>query len=193
MDVITRKEARERGLVRFYTGTPCKHGHDCERHAKSGTCVECGNEKSRKWNQSTEYGKRWRNDNPTYAASTSREWRRNNPDKVKAYNLTPGGRLISTINQIKRRSTKKGIECTITKADLVIPELCPVLGIPLDRSSNTRSDNSPSVDRIDNTKGYTVDNIRVISWRANRLKNDASIDEIEAILKYMTENEQATK
>jgi len=44
---------------------------------------------------------------------------------------------------------------------------------------------TPSVDRFDNTKGYTRDNIRVISLRANLLKKDATVDEVRKLLVYM--------
>jgi len=41
MDIISRQEAKERGLKRFYTGVACKNGHDSERYVKSGGCIEC--------------------------------------------------------------------------------------------------------------------------------------------------------
>ena len=41
MDIITRKQAREQGLTRFYTGKPCKRGHDSERQTSSGICCKC--------------------------------------------------------------------------------------------------------------------------------------------------------
>jgi hypothetical protein len=37
---------------------------------------------------------------------------------------------------------------------------------------------SPTLDRIDNSKGYIVGNVWVISMRANRLKSDATVDEL---------------
>jgi len=46
-------------------------------------------------------------------------------------------------------------------------------------------DNVPSVDRIDPTKGYIKGNVEVISWRANHLKNNATVEELEAIVNYM--------
>lgn len=69
--------------------------------------------------------------------------------------------------------------------DIHIPATCPILGIPLVKGNKTMTDNSPSLDRVDSSKGYTKDNIRVISFRANRLKNSFSIEEMEAALKYM--------
>ena len=50
-------------------------------------------------------------------------------------------------------------------------------------------DESPSLDRIDSKKGYTKDNVQVISNRANRLKADGNIEEFKLILKWLMENE----
>lgn len=71
-----------------------------------------------------------------------------------------------------------------------LPEYCPMLGIKLnydgyEKSGWSRTDNSPSIDRIDSTKDYTLDNIQVISWRANRIKNDATPEELRKIADYM--------
>jgi hypothetical protein len=41
------------------------------------------------------------------------------------------------------------------------------------------------IDRIDTSKGYLKDNIKVISWRANRLKSDGTLEELEKIVNYM--------
>jgi len=41
MDIITKQEARERGLTRYFTGQACPHGHVAERRASTSRCVEC--------------------------------------------------------------------------------------------------------------------------------------------------------
>jgi hypothetical protein len=46
---ITRKQAREKGLKRYFTGKPCKRGHVVERRVDTGDCAECVNQRSRKW------------------------------------------------------------------------------------------------------------------------------------------------
>ena len=74
------------------------------------------------------------------------------------------------------RARKRGIQFDLLLEDIVIPAVCPVLGTPMDR---------PSLDRFDPTKGYTADNIRVISMRANTLKSDGTIEELEQVLAYM--------
>lgn len=72
----------------------------------------------------------------------------------------------------------------ITVADLEIPTVCPVLGIPITIASGLGSKpGAPSLDRIDNTKGYIKGNVRVISSRANRLKADATLDELILIVR----------
>ena len=78
----------------------------------------------------------------------------------------------------RKNAKRSGRECELTIDDIVIPEYCPVLGIKLEPGEKICSDTSPSIDRIDSTKGYTKDNIWIISNRANRIKNDATIEEI---------------
>lgn len=87
---------------------------------------------------------------------------------------------------LRHRAEEKGLEFTIDIDDLEIPDVCPVLGIPIERTrGGPPAENSPSVDRIDNTKGYTKDNVHVISFRANRLKNNATPDELRAVADYI--------
>src|SRR6266481_1415047 len=46
-------------------------------------------------------------------------------------------------------------------------------------------DRTPSLDRIDPSKGYIKGNIAVISFRANRLKGNATLDEIRKVINYL--------
>lgn len=63
---------------------------------------------------------------------------------------------------------------------------CPILGIPLDYTTQgPRQENSPSFDRIDSNLGYVKGNVCIISWRANRIKNDGSAEEHRLISNYM--------
>lgn len=92
------------------------------------------------------------------------------------------------LNWARKRAKDKGMDFSITKEDINIPDICPVLGIPLFKGEGSRTDNSPSLDRIDNTKGYIKGNVCVISFRANALKNNGTLLEFKAIIEYMENN-----
>ena len=78
----------------------------------------------------------------------------------------------------QKRARNKNLEFTIKLTDINIPQFCPWLGCELTPSGGGKSTYSPSLDRIDNSKGYTPDNIEVISTRANILKSDATLNEL---------------
>nr|QMP83677.1 MAG: hypothetical protein [Caudoviricetes sp.] len=92
---------------------------------------------------------------------------------------------IKTIyNRLKSSAKKRNIHFDLSLTDLnnlTYPITCPILGIPLKFNRDKLKDNSYSIDRIDSTKGYVIDNIIVISWKANRLKSNATNEELEKI------------
>ena len=102
------------------------------------------------------------------------------PKAPKMFSGLPGRMLLSA----RKRAKERGLEFSLTPEDVPVPSHCPVLGIPMTFGSKDWN-NSPSLDRIDPKKGYTPDNVRVISFRANRIKCDATVAEVEAILAYM--------
>ena len=112
------------------------------------------------------------------------EWRKNNPSYQKKWNKKcPESRLLISARQ---RAKKKGIECTITQDDILIPDICPVFKVPLLKNTPY----APSIDRLDNSKGYTPDNIRVISLRANMMKSDGTLTEHRMLLEWMQQQER---
>lgn len=104
-------------------------------------------------------------------------------------------RLKRLLWQAKNRSIKKGLIFNITLLDLleIYPKdsKCPVFGMPLKFNSNGKGgdrSNSPSIDKVNPFGGYTKDNIRIISWKANELKRSSTIEQLELILQYMKDN-----
>jgi hypothetical protein len=87
--------------------------------------------------------------------------------------------------QAKQRSREKGWVFSLKKSDIRVPKFCPVLGIPLFVGNGRPGPNSPTLDRINNNLPYTASNIMVISFRANELKRDATIDELQSIINYI--------
>lgn len=87
----------------------------------------------------------------------------------------------------KRRAKQRGLPFDITLDDVVIPEKCPALGIPLFHNiggNGQPTDNSPELDRIIPSKGYVKGNIIVVSRRANRVKSNISIEDLVAIADF---------
>lgn len=82
----------------------------------------------------------------------------------------------------RKRAMKLGLPFTITPEHIQIPEDCPVLGFPM--MAEGPRDFRPSLDRRVPAHGYTPENIQVISFRANRIKSDATPDELRRVLLY---------
>jgi len=95
-------------------------------------------------------------------------------------------RLSFMLKEAKRRAKKLGVDFNLTVSDIVFPTHCPVLGIPLSTIINMANrDTAPSLDRTIPEFGYVKGNVQVISFRANRIKNDATFEEIEKLHAWM--------
>lgn len=91
----------------------------------------------------------------------------------------------SMYSRCRYRSQIKGYDFNIEPSDIVIPEKCPILGITLIKGTKDNYMQSPSIDRIDNSKGYVKGNIQIISTKANSMKNSASREELLKFAKYI--------
>jgi hypothetical protein len=89
-------------------------------------------------------------------------------------------------NAAKKRAKDKNLEFSITLNDIVLPKKCPILNIQLEFNEGKAKDNSYSIDRINNQKGYIKGNIQIISFKANTIKSNASLQEIKMIYEYMS-------
>ena len=86
----------------------------------------------------------------------------------------------------KKRAKQAGLEFDLRAEDIQIPEYCPLLGIKLEPGKEKKPTwGSPSLDRFDSTRGYTRDNVWVISHRANTLKQNATLGELKTLVENM--------
>lgn len=118
------------------------------------------------------------------------KYRSANRDKIRAASkktreLHPARLLF---NRAKIRAKRQGREFSITLADIDVPEFCPVLGLRLEFGVGSPKPNSPSLDRIDSALGYVKGNVRVISFRANTIKTDASVGEVAALYEFLIDH-----
>lgn len=119
-----------------------------------------------------EYDKRRRAEKKETMTAYMREWRRNNP-------------VMTLVSAARHRAKRKGVPFSITAEHVTIPETCPYFGIKLVVNRGRMKDNSPTIDRINSSRGYEPGNIEVISWRANRMKGDATAEEHRKIADRM--------
>ena len=101
-----------------------------------------------------------------------RDFRLNNPNEM-------------LFRHARDRAKTKNIPFDITAEDITIPETCPVLGIQLQIGEKVACNNSPTLDRIKPELGYVKGNIQVMSYRANMLKSNATIEELEKVLEHL--------
>lgn len=127
-----------------------------------------------------------RDANKDQFAEYSREYQRN---RRKDFDY----RLQMLINASKQRARLNAREHDICVADIKaiypVDGRCPIFGLKLEFNDAGFRDNSPSIDRIDSAKGYTRDNIQVISWKANRIKGAASLQDLEMLVAYLKQGD----
>lgn len=148
-------------------------------------CKKCGQEIPQTRRRGAKYcsilcrrgyhNKKWRDSNKEgvkdFARQYQRQYQQDNPEKT-------------LLSRAKHRAKKKSLPFNLDLDDIVIPDVCPVLGVPLQRSNSSPSDNSPSLDKIIPELGYTKGNVIIISHRANRIKTNATLDEIKAVYEF---------
>jgi len=107
--------------------------------------------------------------------------------------LTRGKRevALALVRQARRRAVRKDLPFDLVAEDLLVPDYCPALGIPLFRAAGRKAQgpNSPTLDRIVPDLGYVRGNVRVISARANQIKSDATPAELLRVACYYQEHQ----
>lgn len=99
------------------------------------------------------------------------------------------------VRHARKRAKLKGLPFSIRAEDIFVPSVCPALGIPL-KVGGDILDDSPTLDRIIPDNGYVEDNIIVVSDLANRIKSNATPDQIIAVGKFykrLMENDTVRK
>jgi hypothetical protein len=107
-------------------------------------------------------------------------------DILSTYDITKK-EIKLLLNSLKASAKKRGIQFNLTTSDIDyigIPISCPVLGIPIFFHKGKVKDDSISFDRIDSSKGYERDNVIIVSYRVNKIKSDASLQELNNIVNF---------
>lgn len=108
------------------------------------------------------------------------------PEAVSYYlNKDKQKHLLETL---RNRAKNLKVPFDLEYEDLTPPEMCPVFNVPLERIetySKASKKFSPSVDRIEPEKGYTKNNIQIISNLANIMKHDATEEQLVSFAEWV--------
>jgi hypothetical protein len=175
-------EKHKSKMIFQYGGAPPKGNVVCFPLIEK-KCTKCGLTKpisdfsERKW-----YLGKFRPACKACSAKIRREYNRKNKEEIVNRLSAEGIKSITfikrRINWIKNKCKTLNIPFDLSINDVVIPEYCPALGIKLEINFGGARDNSPSIDRINPNGGYTKDNIVIVSNLANRMKSNATIQQI---------------
>jgi len=134
-----------------------------------------------------EYHKKRYEENKDRILEQHKRYREENKDKRKEYNKKwlADNRDRSVFLSIRTRARKLDIPFDLELDDITSYDTCPIFGFKMERGGCKDSRSSPSVDKIIPSKGYVKGNIQVISNKANRMKNDATPEELRMFAKWV--------
>lgn len=148
---------------------PCLHGHKSLRDSRSN-CLGCVKDRISR-----------RKKDGRYKESYSRYWKKK-MELEPWYQLYIGGKY-----RAKKAGLTFDLDMVYLKDLYLKSEICPVLGIKLVRRTDKKFNHfdSPTLDRIHPEKGYIKGNVAIISYKANRMKNNASLGELESLVSWL--------
>lgn len=135
------------------------------------------------------------------SAANTKKWYHKPENRVKMIKLAreheikkklenPIGYMLE---KAKSRAKKAGLPFNVTCADIEKPIFCPVFGYELNYTNlsvrgKTKGSivppNAASLDRIIPDLGYVKGNVIVVSFEANRLKNNASLQQMKKLYEF---------
>jgi hypothetical protein len=194
MNTMTRQQAVDAGLTRYFTGKPCKHGHIAERRMSDG-CVVCADLHARKWQadhpekvkaKSKRYhaenrekvsikNREWGLKNPEKRKAATRNWREANTDRMKAIKAAWRKRKAGDVNEMqmrrhadKMKRTPRWVDrealCLIYRAAKLARTTWPELDPEVDHVIPLRN---PVVSGL-----HVHNNLQILSGNQNRAKSN---------------------
>lgn len=167
MKIITRKEAIERGLTRYFTGEKCQNGHTAERIVKKHACIECIKEQKAR------------------------------ARKEQSAEFLAGVMRRSAKYRVKLGGEKKKLEFNLSAEWIKVKlerGVCEATGLPFTMPDGTGKSGptcfSPSLDRIDPNKGYTEDNTRLVIHAYNAAKSDGTDEDVLIIARALVKKHE---
>jgi len=174
-----------------YEGLPCIHGHGTLRWTANGACVRCRTlQKARQYYEKQakktlgKPGRKRKHEDDVVPKK---------PQNPKNYydRTTDIGKWIYRSKTGKNKKARK--ELLVDHYKQLIVSHCPLLGIRLSYENyklEKMPDNYATLDRIEPNLGYVFGNVQIISYRANTIKNSATLEEMALIVKNWSAREK---
>ena len=152
------------------------HNDIKRKDGKYPNCKECHGEYTRERHKREDV-KQKKKDRHNYLKINSTQYVDKNRQNGRKFYQSIVGRAKTLLNNAKKAPISKIIECTVTLEHItegIKKEFCPLTGYKfdlgreyLDTTKRKKNPYSPSLDRIDQTKGYTDENTRIVIWQFN--------------------------
>lgn len=187
MEIVSRKQAVVNGDKTYFTGKQCPAGHTALRWVSTMGCVECTASKAAVWRaDNADHRRVYRNEYRAEHLDEERARRRKYQprDTERQRRKRAEDPIRFMVYAAKARAKQQDVAFDLSPQDLTIPNVCPVLGILLERNNTRQNDGSPTIDRIIPRNGYVRGNVIVVSAKANRIKNNATVEEIQQVADF---------
>lgn len=100
--IISQKEAKARGLVRYFTGKACPSGHISERFTSSRQCQRCNYNYPRFYEKKRERARKYYAENSEKLIAKSRKYQAEDPEKCRKYQRERYRRMSSALQVLRR-------------------------------------------------------------------------------------------
>lgn len=130
------------------------------------------------------YNKKWYTENKDRYLDTTRKYYKENREQLilNAKNYQAQLRKTNPVKRLlqykKKECKQKNLPFDLTIVDILVPTHCPILGIPISFAEKHGNDNRAELDRIIGDLGYIKGNVQILSRKANRMKSNASFEEL---------------
>lgn len=128
----------------------------------------------------------WRKSNPTRVKRATNKYNQSHATETRRY-LKGVGWAKKAISAATGRSKKKGLPSPTITEEWVLaqPFVWHYTGVALQLSEEFRALRFPSLDRIDNAKGYTPENTRLTCLAWNQMRNMSPIEDALRLLEEL--------
>jgi hypothetical protein len=162
-----------------------KRQDKCEHGKQKAYCILCGGSQVCEHSKHLAYCLRCKGSQTCEHGSNRRQCRICGGFKVSAHTM---------YSAAKTRAKRDNLPFSITKSHifyLIGDGICPVFGVPYKLPSPESKEYSPSLDKFIPHLGYVEGNCFVISFKANTIKQNATLSEIRQVVRWMESVEKS--